>query len=160
MMNKSKFTEKLLRWHDKNKRDLPWKKTRDPYKIWVSEIILQQTRVDQGTPYYEKMIKLFPNVKRLASASEDEVLRAWEGLGYYARARNLHTAAKQIVNDWNGKFPDRYDDILRLKGVGSYTASALASFAFDLPHAVVDGDVYRVLSQAFGVKDDISSPAT
>ncbi|MFI5134630.1 MAG: A/G-specific adenine glycosylase [Chitinophagales bacterium] len=153
---KTSFTKKLLRWHRKNMRDLPWKKTKDPYKIWLSEIILQQTRVEQGLPYYEKMIRLFPSVKHLAAASDDEVMHAWQGLGYYSRARNLHSAARQIVNELNGKFPSTYDDILKLKGVGNYTAAAIASFAFDLPYAVVDGNVYRVLARAFGIKDDIN----
>ena len=136
---------------------MPWKKTKDPYKIWLSEIILQQTRVEQGTPYYEKMVKLFPTVKDLASAKEDDVMRAWQGLGYYSRARNLHEAAKQIVNERNGIFPSTYEDLLKLKGVGPYTAAAIASFAFHLPYAVVDGNVYRVLSRVFGVRDDINS---
>jgi len=148
-----------MQWHHRNKRDLPWKKTRDPYKIWLSEIILQQTRVEQGLPYYKKMIRRFPSVKQLAAASEDEVMHAWQGLGYYSRARNLHSAAKQIVDDHDGKFPLTYDDILKLKGVGNYTAAAIASFAFNLPHAVVDGNVYRVLARAFGIRDDINSSA-
>lgn len=151
------FTKKLLQWHAANPRNMPWKNTRDPYKIWLSEIILQQTRVEQGLPYYERIIKKFPTVKNLANASEDEVLKSWEGLGYYTRARNLHIAAKQIVNDFNGKFPVAYHDIISLKGVGTYSAAAIASFAFDLPHAVVDGNVFRVLSRYFGIREPVDS---
>jgi A/G-specific adenine glycosylase len=151
------FTAQLLKWHRTVRRKLPWKKTKDPYKIWLSEIILQQTRVEQGIPYYEKLIGQFPDVKRLAAASEDEVLHAWQGLGYYSRARNLHAAAKHIVTELNGEFPQVYEEILKLKGVGEYTAAAIASFAFDLPYAVVDGNVYRVLSRAFGITDGITS---
>jgi A/G-specific adenine glycosylase len=153
----STFTRKLLQWHGSNKRPLPWKKTSNPYRIWLSEIILQQTRVEQGTPYYLKMIRLFPTVKDLAKAHEDQVLSAWQGLGYYSRAKNLQAAAKQIVANWNGKFPDRYEEILQLKGVGEYTAAAIASFAFGLPHAVVDGNVYRVLARVFGITENIHS---
>ena len=151
------FTKKLLRWHESNKRDLPWKKTNDPYSIWLSEIILQQTRVKQGSPYYDRILKKFPTVERLANASEDEVLKMWEGLGYYSRARNLKFAAQQILKDFQGKFPATYDDILKLKGIGPYTAAAIASFAFDLPHAVVDGNVQRVLSRYFGIRETIDS---
>lgn len=153
----SSFTKKLIKWHATVKRDMPWKETRDPYKIWLSEIILQQTRVEQGKPYYRKMVKSFPTVQDLASASSDEVMRAWQGLGYYSRARNLHEAARKIVSDWKGKFPSTYEELLKLKGVGPYTAAAIASFAFYLPHAVVDGNVYRVLSRVFGIRDDINS---
>jgi len=156
MLQKS-FPKKLLKWYEKNPRYLPWKKTRDPYKIWLSEIIMQQTRVEQGTPYYEKLIKLFPTITHLANASEDEVMRAWQGLGYYTRARNLHAAANQIVTEHNKKFPSSYEDILKLKGVGAYTAAAISSFAFDLPYAVVDGNVFRVLSRAFGIKKPVDS---
>ncbi|HYV91335.1 MAG TPA: A/G-specific adenine glycosylase [Chitinophagales bacterium] len=157
MLSQKSFPKKLLKWYEKNPRSLPWKKTKDPYKIWLSEIIMQQTRVEQGTPYYEKLIKLFPTLTHLASAGEDEVLRAWQGLGYYTRARNLHAAAKQIVTGYNKKFPSSYNEIIKLKGVGAYTAAAISSFAFDLPHAVVDGNVFRVLSRAFGVKKPIDS---
>lgn len=156
-MASSVFTPQLLRWHRTVRRELPWKKTKDPYKTWLSEIILQQTRVEQGIPYYKKLVGQFPDVKRLAAASEDEVLHAWQGLGYYSRARNLHAAAKHIMNKLNGRFPDVYEEILKLKGVGEYTAAAIASFAFDMPHAVVDGNVYRVLSRAFGIRDVITS---
>ena len=151
------FSKKLLKWHKKNKRDLPWKKTRDPYKIWLSEIILQQTRVEQGTPYYEKLIRQFPTVKHLAEAHEDQVMKAWQGLGYYTRARNVHAAARQIMTDFGGKLPSSHDEILKLRGIGSYTAAAIASFAFGLPHAVVDGNVFRVLSRIFGIRKPIDS---
>lgn len=151
------FTRKLLQWHAANPRSMPWKNTKDPYKIWLSEIILQQTRVEQGWPYYERITKKFPTVKHLANAREEEVLKAWEGLGYYTRARNLHAAAKQIVNDPEGKFPSTYERILNLKGVGPYSAAAIASFAFDLPHAVVDGNVFRVLSRYFGINEAVDS---
>ncbi len=151
------FVNKLLQWHVANPRSMPWKNTRDPYKIWLSEIILQQTRVEQGWPYYERITKKFPTVKHLAKAREEEVLKAWEGLGYYTRARNLHAAARQIVNDAEGKFPSTYERILNLKGVGPYSAAAIASFAFDLPHAVVDGNVFRVLSRYFGISEAVDS---
>ncbi len=134
---------------------MPWKETDDPYAIWLSEIILQQTRVAQGIKYYHKILERFPKVQDLANASEDEVLSSWKGLGYYSRARNLHTAAKTIVRDFGGVFPNTYDDILALKGVGPYTAAAISSFAFGLPYAVVDGNVYRVLSRYFGISDPI-----
>lgn len=149
--NKIYFRRQLLLWHKKNKRILPWKETNDPYRIWLSEIILQQTRIEQGMPYYLRLIKLFPTVFDLAKCKEDKLLKAWEGLGYYSRARNLHHTAKYIVKERNGKFPERYDGILKLKGVGTYTAAAIASFAFNEPVAVVDGNVFRVLSRFFGV---------
>ncbi len=153
----SRFSELLLEWHAGNDRDLPWKASGDPYKIWISEIILQQTRVAQGIPYYNKFVTMFPTVDHLASASEDAVLKAWEGLGYYTRARNMHAAAQKIVAGNNGLFPDSYKTILELPGVGAYTAAAIASFAFNLPNAVVDGNVYRVLSRLFGVGAAIDS---
>ncbi len=136
---------------------LPWKSTKDPYIIWLSEIILQQTRVAQGTPYFLAFTKAFPSVHDLANAPQDEVMRLWEGLGYYSRARNLHTAAKYISRELDGVFPDTYQTILKLKGVGPYTAAAIASFAYDLPHAVVDGNVYRVLSRYFGIETPIDT---
>jgi A/G-specific adenine glycosylase len=151
------FGEEIISWFKVNKRDLPWRNTRDPYKIWLSEIILQQTRVDQGLSYYYKFTEKFPDIKLLARANEDTVLKLWQGLGYYSRARNLHFAAKQVVNDFGGKFPDNYHDILSLKGVGEYTAAAIASFAYRLPHAVVDGNVYRFLSRYFGKDTPIDS---
>lgn len=157
MRKKLFFVETLLDWFEGNIRDLPWKETKNPYFIWLSEIILQQTRVEQGLPYYLKFVERFPTVVDLANATEDEVLKLWEGLGYYTRARNLHASAKYISKDLNGIFPERYEEILKLKGVGPYTAAAIASFAFGLPHAVVDGNVYRVLSRFFGITLPIDS---
>lgn len=151
------YSIKLLNWYRDNKRDLPWRLTEDAYKIWLSEIILQQTRVAQGTAYYLKFLKHYPTVQNLANASEEEVLKDWQGLGYYSRARNLHAAAKQIINEFNGQFPNNYKSIKSLKGVGDYTAAAIASFAFSLPYAVVDGNVYRVLSRIFGIETPIDS---
>ncbi len=136
---------------------MPWKGIKNPYFIWLSEIILQQTRVEQGMPYYEHFIEKYPTVFDLANATEDEVMKSWEGLGYYSRARNLHTAAKQIVEEEQGLFPATYEAIKKLKGVGPYTAAAIASFAFDLPYAVVDGNVYRVLSRVFGIDTPIDT---
>lgn len=147
----------LLTWYKLNKRDLPWRNTSNPYHIWLSEIILQQTRVDQGMEYYIKFVELFPNVFALANAPEDLVMHTWQGLGYYSRARNLHFAAKQVVQQFSGKFPDNYTEILLLKGVGTYTAAAISSFAFNEPKAVVDGNVYRFLSRYFGIKTPIDS---
>jgi A/G-specific adenine glycosylase len=151
------FADTLITWYRRNKRDLPWRTTRDPYYIWLSEVILQQTQVAQGLDYYNRFIKAFPTVKDLASAPEDKVLREWQGLGYYSRARNLHFSAKQIAGPGKGVFPATYEHIRALKGVGDYTAAAIASFAFGLPHAVVDGNVYRVLSRVFGVDQAIDS---
>ncbi len=151
------FGEKLINWYKINKRDLPWRNTRDPYKIWLSEIILQQTRVDQGINYYLKFIDAFPTVQDLAGADEDEILKLWQGLGYYSRARNLHKAAKDVLHLFDGIFPRTYEAIKSLKGIGDYTAAAIASFAYDLPYAVVDGNVYRVLSRYAGVKTPIDS---
>jgi A/G-specific adenine glycosylase len=129
---------------------LPWKQTSSAYHIWLSEIILQQTRVEQGMPYYKKFIELYPTIAELAEAPEEKVMKSWEGLGYYSRARNLHAAAKQVMEQYNGQFPNTYDNILQLKGVGAYTAAAIASFAYHLPYAVLDGNVFRVLSRFFG----------
>ncbi|WP_318310639.1 A/G-specific adenine glycosylase [Flagellimonas crocea] len=151
------FAQKILSWYRENKRDLPCRKTRDPYHIWLSEIMLQQTRVAQGMPYYLRFTEAFPTVHDLANAKEDEVLKLWQGLGYYSRARNLHATAKIVVEDFNGKFPDTYEGLKSLKGVGDYTASAIASFCFDIPEPVVDGNVYRVLSRYFGVDIPINS---
>ena len=145
------FSEELISWYNKNKRELPWRNTRDPYKIWLSEIILQQTKVQQGLPYYNLFINEFPTVHHLANAPEDKVLKAWQGLGYYSRARNLQYTAKMICNEYNGIFPNNYKDILSLKGVGTYTAAAISSFAFNLNYAVLDGNVIRVLSRVFGL---------
>lgn len=149
------FSAVLLDWFVRNGRDLPWRDTSDPYAIWLSEVILQQTRIAQGRDYWVRFMKQFPGVNDLAAASEDEVLRLWQGLGYYSRARNLHTAAKQIVA--LGRFPDTFEEIKQLKGVGDYTAAAIASIAFGLPVAVVDGNVYRVLSRYFGIETPINS---
>lgn len=149
------FSAQITNWYKKNKRDLPWRKTSDPYKIWLSEVILQQTQVNQGLPYYERFVVTFPSVQALAQSDENEVLKLWQGLGYYSRARNLHFAAKQVVS--MGQFPKQYDTILSLKGVGEYTAAAIASFAFDLPHAVVDGNVFRLLSRYFGIEKNIQT---
>ena len=149
------FALTLLHWFRENGRDLPWRQTRDPYAIWLSEIILQQTQVKQGWAYWERFMRRWPTVEQLAEASEDEVLREWQGLGYYSRARNLHFAAKQIVA--LGGFPTTIEGIKGLKGVGDYTAAAIGSIAFDLPAAVVDGNVYRVLSRHFGISTPINS---
>jgi len=151
------FQEKLLEWYHPSDRPLPWKAIKNPYYIWLSEIILQQTRVEQGLPYYERFVAKYPTVVDLANAPQDEVYKLWEGLGYYSRARNLHAAAKMIVNDHQAVFPTTYKDIRALKGVGEYTAAAIASFAYDLPYAVVDGNVYRVLSRFFGIETAIDS---
>ena len=145
------FSLNLVKWYNDNKRDLPWRKTKDPYKIWLSEIILQQTRVDQGLPYYNNFITHYPTIFDLANASEDSVLKLWQGLGYYSRARNLHYTAKFICDNYGGNFPLTHKEILLLKGVGLYTASAISSFAFNLKYAVVDGNVIRVLSRIYGI---------
>ena len=151
------FAKKLTSWYLENKRDLPWRKTADPYHVWLSEIILQQTRVAQGMPYYFRFVNVFPSVFDLANASEEKVLKQWQGLGYYSRARNLHAAAKYVAYDLGGKFPDNYKDLIKLKGVGDYTASAVASICFNEPVAVVDGNVFRVLSRVFGIDTPINS---
>ena len=147
----------LTEWYKQNKRDLPWRDISDPYKIWISEIILQQTRVNQGMNYYLRFIERFQTVEELAKADEDEVLKYWQGLGYYTRARNLHKAAKQVVSDFNGIFPTQHADILKLAGIGDYTAAAISSFAFNQPYAVVDGNVFRVLARVFGIETAIDS---
>jgi len=151
------ISNNLIAWYKKNKRDLPWRNINNPYKIWLSEIILQQTQVIQGLNYYLKFIENFPTVIDLADASEDKVMRLWQGLGYYSRARNLHASAKFIKVNYKGKFPSSYETIKELKGVGAYTAAAISSFAFGLPHAVVDGNVYRVLSRLFNMEIPINS---
>lgn len=153
------FTEQLLKWFEHHHRPLPWKGEKNPYFIWLSEIILQQTRVEQGLPYFLKFKEHFPTIQDLAAASEDEVMLLWQGLGYYSRARNLHTTAKYITHTLDGVFPNTYKGILELKGVGTYTAAAIASFAYDLPYAVVDGNVYRVLSRYFGIETPIDTTA-
>ena len=149
------FTTTILEWFKENGRALPWRETRDPYAIWLSEIILQQTRIEQGRPYWERFMKRWPTVEALAHATEDEVLREWQGLGYYSRARNLHTAAQQIVE--RGGFPTILEGIKALKGVGDYTAAAIGSIAFNLPAAVVDGNVYRVLARHYGIATPINT---
>jgi A/G-specific adenine glycosylase len=151
------FSKKIIQWYEENKRSLPWRQTTDPYKIWLSEIILQQTRVAQGLPYYNRFVETFPNVFSLAKAPQQQVLRLWQGLGYYSRARNLHTCAKTVVDDFGGKFPDSYQELKKLKGIGPYTAAAVASIAFKESVAVVDGNVFRVLSRVFGIEKDIAS---
>ena len=153
------FTKSLLDWFEQNDRPLPWKGEKNPYLVWLSEIILQQTRVEQGLPYFERFREAYPKVQDLANAPEDEVMKLWEGLGYYSRARNLHFTAKYITNELNGEFPTTYEAIIKLKGIGAYTAAAIASFAHDLPHAVVDGNVYRVLARIFGIQTAIDSTA-
>ena len=153
----TRFSDTLINWYTTHKRDLPWRNTKNPYFIWLSEIILQQTRVDQGMSYYLKFIKEFPTVQDLARAKNEKVMKLWQGLGYYSRARNLHETAQFITNSLNNQFPSSYSNILTLKGVGAYTAAAIASFAYDLPHAVVDGNVYRVLSRVFGLDTAIDS---
>ena len=156
-MKDSRFTDTLLAWYAQYGRDLPWRRGHDPYAIWLSEIILQQTRIAQGTAYWERFMATFTNVKSLAEASEDDVLRLWEGLGYYSRARNLHAAAQQIVAA--GGFPNTLEEIRTLKGVGDYTAAAIASIAFDIPAAVVDGNVYRVLARYYGIETPVGTTA-
>ena len=159
MEDKKKFfSSTLLRWnHSVNNRPMPWKGEKDPYKIWLSEIILQQTRVEQGWDYYNRFVTSFPTIQKLAAASETRVFKLWEGLGYYSRCKNLIATAQIIVKEFNSKFPDQYEQILKLKGVGPYTAAAIASFAFNLPYAVVDGNVFRVLSRYFGNSTPIDS---
>jgi A/G-specific adenine glycosylase len=147
----------LIDWYQKNKRELPWRNTTDPYKIWLSEIILQQTRVQQGLPYFEKFIRHFPTIFDLASAHEQDVLLLWQGLGYYSRARNMHQTAKIVVDQYYGNFPNKYSEIIKLKGIGEYTAAAIASFAFGMPHPVLDGNVYRVISRLFGIEKPIDT---
>jgi A/G-specific adenine glycosylase len=159
--DKLTFSTKLLHWNKKvNKRQMPWKGEKDPYKVWLSEVILQQTRVEQGWAYYERFIQRYPNIRDLAAASEDEVFKLWEGLGYYSRCRNLLHTARFIAFDRSGVFPSNYKDLSGLKGVGPYTAAAVASFAFGLPHAVVDGNVIRVLSRVFGISKPVDESST
>ena len=157
-MKSEYFSNKIVEWYEEHHRDLPWRNTRDAYKIWLSEIILQQTRVAQGLPYYEKFILHYPDINSLAGAKEREVLRLWQGLGYYTRARNLLKCAREVVRNFKGKFPKTYADLKALPGIGDYTAAAIASFAFGEHVAVVDGNVYRVLGRIFGVDQNIASP--
>ena len=153
------FRQKLLAWYDENKRDLPWRRSKNPYHIWVSEIMLQQTRVDTVIPYYERFLDWFPTVESLANAPEERLLKAWEGLGYYSRVRNMQTAAQQIMEDFDGEFPSTYEGISSLKGIGPYTAGAISSIAFNLPQPAVDGNVMRVLARLFEVEHDIGNPS-
>lgn len=153
-----RFAQELLAWNGQhNKRQMPWKGEKDPYKIWLSEIMLQQTRVEQGLPYFEKFIAAYPSIRHLANAPDQEVFKLWEGLGYYSRCRNLLATARFIAYELNGVFPNRYADILALKGVGPYTAAAIASFAYNMPHSVLDGNVYRVLSRIHGIRTPTDS---
>ena len=154
------FSRELQRWYDENRRAMPWRGISDPYKIWVSEIILQQTRVNQGWDYYLNFLCHFPTVEALANGKEEEVLKVWQGLGYYSRARNMHAAAKTIMSQFKGKFPRNYDEILQLKGVGEYTAAAIASIAFGEFYPAIDGNFFRVICRFYGIFDDIQLPAT
>ena len=154
------FAKVLMSWHHQNLPDYPWKKTKDPYKIWLSEIIMQQTRIAQGTPYYIKFVKKYPTVCSLAKASENQLMKMWEGLGYYRRAKYLHETAKHICNDLDGRFPENYKGLIKLKGIGPYSAAAIASFAYNEVSAVVDGNVYRVLCRYFGITDAIDETST
>lgn len=157
ILNKEAFVGRILDWYGHSKRDLPWRHTKDPYIIWLSEIILQQTRVGQGLPYFEKFVEKYPDVHSFAAAPLDDILRLWQGLGYYSRARNMHVCANQVIEQYHGEFPRTSDELAKLKGVGSYTAAAISSFCFDEAVAVVDGNVFRVLARYFGISDDINS---
>ena len=158
MENALFITQKLINWYAVNHRNLPWRDIYDPYRIWISEIILQQTRVVQGLEYYNRFVRRFPDVRSLAEAPEQEVLKYWQGLGYYSRARNLHAAAQSIMDEYNGEFPHRYADVLRLKGIGEYTAAAIVSFAWNQPYPVVDGNVFRFLSRLFAIDEPTDTP--
>jgi A/G-specific adenine glycosylase len=153
----SGFKKQIIEWYEENRRILPWRETQDPYKIWISEIILQQTRVNQGLAYYLHFLEIFPDIHTLAGASEEEVLKVWQGLGYYSRARNMHQAAKRIVSEQNGVFPATYEELIELKGIGEYTASAVASIAFGLTHAVIDGNVLRFISRLRGIHEPVNT---
>lgn len=156
--SENNFSDLVISWYEANKRALPWRKTATPYHVWLSEIILQQTRVSQGLPYYYIFLDNFPTVYDLAKASQEEVLRLWQGLGYYSRARNLHATAKMIVDEYDGEFPDNYAELIKLKGVGPYTAAAIASICFGESVPVIDGNVYRLIARAFGIYDNIADP--
>lgn len=158
MTDNTLFAQLLLQHYDNTKRDLPWRKTRDPYKIWLSEIMLQQTQVKQALPYYEKFTDHFPDVEALAKAEEQAILLLWQGLGYYSRARNLHAAARYVTDELGGKFPDNFKDLKKLKGVGEYTAAAIASIAYDQPVAAVDGNVLRIIARVFNIQKPVNSP--
>lgn len=159
-MNKNRIKKELIDWYNQNKRDLPWRKNREPYKIWLSEIILQQTRVDQGMPYFIDFVETYPTVYHLAEASIDSVLRSWQGLGYYSRARNMHKCAKTIVEKHKGKFPSTCEELIKLPGIGPYTSAAIASLAFGKKEAVVDGNVIRVITRLYGIVDNIADQKT
>lgn len=152
------FSQEIINWYQANKRDLPWRHTNDPYVIWLSEIILQQTRVEQGLPYFYRFVEQYPDIAAFAHAEEGEILRLWQGLGYYSRARNMHKAAKMIIEDHNGIFPSAYNTLIKLKGIGDYTAAAIASFSANEAKPVLDGNVFRVLSRYFGVEEPINTP--
>jgi len=154
------FSKKIIDWYFQHKRNLPWRKTKDAFKIWVSEVILQQTRVEQGLTYYKAFVKKFPDVYSLAAANENDVLKLWQGLGYYTRARNMMAGARQIVEQYNGIVPNTFEQIIKIKGIGSYSASAILSFAFNKPYPVMDGNVKRVLARYFNIGTDIKSKAT
>ncbi len=155
---KADFQRKILDWYAENRRTLPWRKTKDPYKVWLSEVILQQTRIAQGLPYYQRFVQRFPTIDHLANAPMREVLRQWQGLGYYTRARNLRRCAKEVVRHHKGKFPREYVELLKLPGIGDYTAAAIASICFGRKTAVVDGNVYRLLARYYGLFNDVASP--
>jgi len=159
-LKNNRIAKSLINWYEQNKRDLPWREYHDPYKIWLSEVILQQTRVDQGLPYFIKFVEKYPTVYHLEEASIDDVLRSWQGLGYYSRARNLHKCAKTIVHDHNGKFPTTRQELLELPGIGPYTSAAIASLAFGNKDAVIDGNVIRVITRLYGIEDDIGKGKT
>ena len=159
-ISQSQIAKLLLQWWDHDHADLPWRRTKDPYAIWVSEIMLQQTQITTVIPYYERWMEKFPTVQALANASLDDVLKLWEGLGYYSRARNLHSAAQMVVDDWNGRMPDNASDLIKLKGIGRYTAGAIASIAYDESVSVLDGNVIRVLSRLFDLEEDVTKTAT
>lgn len=152
------FINEIMGWYQHNKRDLPWRKTSDPYVIWLSEIILQQTRVEQGMPYFNRFLDKYPKVSDFALAPENDILNLWQGLGYYSRGRNMHATAQSVMKNHRGIFPTRYDDLIQLKGIGEYTAAAISSFSVNEPRAVVDGNVFRLLSRYFGIKEVINSP--
>ncbi|MEI7594249.1 MAG: A/G-specific adenine glycosylase [Bacteroidota bacterium] len=156
-MNNTNFSTILIEWYLRNGRSFPWRETKNPYKIWISEVIFQQTRIEQGFEYYNSFIKKFPTIEKLAISDLNSVLKSWQGLGYYSRAINLHTAANHILKEFNGGFPEKYDDILKLKGVGEYIAAAIASFAFKLPYPVIDGNVFRFISRFFAIDTPIDT---
>lgn len=157
MHKMSVFSNQLIKWYRLNHRQLPWRETIDPYKIWISEVIMQQTRVAQGLPYYEKFIRKYPTVKKMADSHVDEILQLWQGLGYYSRARNMHFTAQEVIRIYKGKFPSSYDELIKLKGIGEYTAAAISSFSINEKRAAVDGNVYRVISRYFGIEDAMDS---